>query len=84
MLDELDFQDENNGNDSDNESDDEEFKDEVPISLALIIITLYFIAICYYFQQSENWGTAQSIYFSIVTSTSIVNFFFEHDLRSIF
>ena len=73
VLDELDFQDENNGEDLDTDSDDdEEYKDEVPISLALIIITLYFMAICYYFQQSENWGTAQSIYFSIVTSTSIV------------
>lgn len=70
--------DEENDDEDDDDDDDENdflsYEDEVPISVALLIIAVYFCAGAFMFQKFEGWTFTQSFYFIYVTLTTMVSF----------
>lgn len=71
------------------ESDDDDLSDsfdyddddyfggnEVPVSVALLIIVLYILGGAFIFQEFEGWTLIQSSYFVYVTLSTMVNFIF--------
>ena len=59
-------------NDSDDDDEEGEVVTEVPFSIAFIVILSYIFGGAYIFKEFENWPMIKSVYFVIVTLTTMV------------
>ncbi len=72
VLDELDYQENVDTDDSDDEAE-EEHKDEVPFKLMITIFICFLCTVTYIFRMTETWSFSSSFYFNLVTLLSIVS-----------
>jgi hypothetical protein len=66
--------DDDDDDDDDDEDEYEESANEVPMSVALLVIFVYSLAGALLFRRFESWTLTQSAYFVYTTLTTIVSF----------
>ena len=72
VLDELDYQADELGDESDDEDEEDELE-EVPLSLSFISIVAFFYFSTYFFHTTNGWAMPSSFYFVFISLTSLVS-----------